>query len=216
MKQLLYKEFRLAMHPTMYIFPLLSVLVLIPSYPYYVAFMYICLGMYFTFLQGRETGDLYFTAMLPVRKKDIVTARVVMVCFFQWITILISLPFAVLSVGINPMGQNAAGIELNAAFYGLVLCMLGGFNLCFLPGFYKTGRKLGRPFFRGGVFIVLFIAAAEAAAQYIPSPMRDWLDVPGPALAAQWPVLLMGALGWGGLTALAWQLSVRRFERLDL
>lgn len=69
MRQLLYKEFKLATHPTMYIFLLLSAMVLIPSYPYYVAFMYMCLAMFFTFLQGRETNDLFFTAMLPVRKK---------------------------------------------------------------------------------------------------------------------------------------------------
>jgi len=216
MKQLLYKEFKLAMHPTMYIFLLLSAMVLIPSYPYYVAFMYMCLAMFFTFLQGRETNDLFFTAMLPVRKKDVVTARIVMVCLFQLGMIFVSLPFAVLSVRINPNGYNAAGIELNTAFYGLVFLMFGGYNLCFLPGFYKTGRKLGKPLLLGVTFLILFMFAAESAAQYIPSPVSGYLDVPGPAFSTQWPVLALGVLCWVGLTVLAWQLSVRRFERLDL
>ena len=216
MKELLYKEFKLATHPTLYIFLLLSSMVLIPSYPYYVAFMYMCLAMYFTFLQGRETNDLFFTAMLPVRKKDVVTARVVMVCLFQLAMLFLSLPFAVLSVKINPNGYNAAGIELNAAFYGLVFLMFGGYNLCFLPGFYKTGRKLGKPLLLGVTFLILFVFAAESAAQYIPSPVSAYLDVPGPAFSTQWPVLALGVLCWVGLTVLAWQLSVRRFERLDL
>ena len=38
MKNLLYKEFRLAIHPTVYIFFLLTALLLVPSYPYYVSF----------------------------------------------------------------------------------------------------------------------------------------------------------------------------------
>ena len=216
MKELLYKEFKLATHPTLYIFLLLSAMVLIPSYPYYVAFMYMCLAMFFTFLQGRETNDLFFTAMLPVRKKDVVTARVVMVCLFQLAMLFLSLPFAVLSVKINPNGYNAAGIELNAAFYGLVFLMFGGYNLCFLPGFYKTGRKLGKPLLLGVTFLILFMFAAESAAQYIPTPVSAYLDVPGPAFSTQWPVLALGVLCWVGLTVLAWQLSVRRFERLDL
>lgn len=216
MKHLLYKEFKLAMHPTMYIFLLLSIMVLIPSYPYYVAFMYICLGMYFTFLQGRETNDLFFTATLPVRKKDVVTARVRVVCLFQLAMVLVSLPFAVLSVHINPMGHNAAGIEPNTAFYGLVFVMFGGFNLCFLPAFYKTGRKVGKPLLFGGTFVFLYIAAAEAAAQYIPSPVSQYLDQPGPAFAAQWPVLLAGLALWAGFTGWAQRVSVSRFERLDL
>lgn len=216
MKHLLYKEFKLAMHPTMYIFLLLSIMVLIPSYPYYVAFMYICLGMYFTFLQGRETNDLFFTATLPVRKKDVVTARVWVVCLFQLAMVVVSLPFAILSVHINPQGHNAAGMELNAAFYGLVLFMFGGFNLCFLPAFYKTGRKVGKPLLYGGGFIFVFIFAAECAAQYIPSPVSAYLDVPGPAFAAQWPVLVSGVLLWVGGSELARRISVSRFERLDL
>ena len=98
MKHLLYKEFKLALHPTMYLFLGLTALLIIPSYPYYVAFMYLCLGVYFTFLQGRETNDLFFTAMLPVRKKDVVTARVGVICLFQLAAVLVSLPFARLSV----------------------------------------------------------------------------------------------------------------------
>ena len=38
MKNLLYKEFRLAIHPSVYIFFALAALLLVPSYPYYVRF----------------------------------------------------------------------------------------------------------------------------------------------------------------------------------
>ena len=48
MLRLLQKEIRLAMHPTVPIFLLLSAMLLIPNYPYYVAFFYTGLGVFFT------------------------------------------------------------------------------------------------------------------------------------------------------------------------
>ena len=47
MKNLLLKEYRLAMHPTVLIFLALSAMLLIPSYPYYVVFFYTALGVFF-------------------------------------------------------------------------------------------------------------------------------------------------------------------------
>jgi len=47
MKNMLYKEFKLALHPTSIIFLSLSAMVLIPNYPYYVTFFYVMLGVYF-------------------------------------------------------------------------------------------------------------------------------------------------------------------------
>ena len=44
MKHLLYKEWRLAMHPTALLFLPLSAMLLIPNYPYYVIFFYTSLG----------------------------------------------------------------------------------------------------------------------------------------------------------------------------
>ena len=40
MNALLYKEWKLAKHPTVLIYLLFELMLLIPSYPYYVAFLY--------------------------------------------------------------------------------------------------------------------------------------------------------------------------------
>ena len=47
MKQLLYKEFRLVTHPLLPFFLLLSAMLLIPAYPFYVVFFYTTLGLFF-------------------------------------------------------------------------------------------------------------------------------------------------------------------------
>ena len=212
LKNLICKELRLTVHPTMWLFPLLTAMLLIPAYPYYVAFFYMCLATYFTFLSAREERDVYFTAMLPVTKADTVKARVLVLCLFELLALLVSLPFAFLSLRIN--AGNAAGIDINFAFYGLVFLMFGGFHLCFLPCYYKTGHKLGKPLFFGGTFIFGYIFAAEAMAEYIPSPLAAWLDAP--ANPSQLPLLFGGMGLYALLTWLACRASIKRFERVDL
>lgn len=216
MKDLLCKELRLSLHPAQLLFLALSAMVLIPSYPYYVIFLYTCLGVYFMFLSGRENRDVFYTALLPVRKCEVVRARVLSAALIELVQVLVTVPLAVLSVRMNP-GTNTAGIEPNVAFFGLVFVMLGGFNLIFLPSFYQTALRTGRGLIWGSVFILLYFIAVESAAQYVPSPVSAFLDTTEPAAQLrQLPLLLCGLLLWIGLTALASRISERRFERVDL
>ena len=215
MKNLLYKELRLGIHPTMCIFLAMPLLMLAPNYPYYVVFMYTCLAIYFTFLIGREQNDIFYTAALPIKKTDVVKGRFATVVLFELLSVLISVPLAVISVKINPNGGNAAGIEPNLAFYGLTLIMLGGFNIIFIPEFYRTARKLFRPTLFSAIFIFAYIAAAETAAQYYPSPVSEFLDRSG-IFPEHLPILAAGIIIYAVLTFLAYKISAKRFERVDL
>ena len=62
MKNLLYKEFRLAIRPSVYIFFALAALLLVPSYPYYVSFFYLTLGIFLTFKTNRAENDIFYSA----------------------------------------------------------------------------------------------------------------------------------------------------------
>ena len=62
------KDLRLAAHPMMYVFALFGVMLIIPNYPYTVVFFYGLLGIFFTFLNGRENKDVYYCAVLPVTR----------------------------------------------------------------------------------------------------------------------------------------------------
>lgn len=216
MKHLLYKELRLAKHPTMFLFLLFSAMLLIPSYPYYVAFIYTCLSVFFVFLQGRENNDLSFTALLPVRKRDIVRARCLLVVLMQLAQVLVSLPCAIVGARINPLGGNAAGIEANAAFFGLVLVMYALFNLLFLPAFYRTGYRVGRAFLFAGAAVLVYIVAAELLVQCVPA-LKASLDTFDPATReTRLFVLLLGAGLYAAGSLLACRLSERRYARVDL
>ena len=91
---LLYKEWKLAVHPTGYIFLCMGAMLLIPNYPYAVVFFYQTLGVFFTFMNGGATNDVFFTTLLPVRKQDVVQARLLTVIALEVLQILLAVPFA--------------------------------------------------------------------------------------------------------------------------
>ena len=217
MKNLLYKEWKLARHPVVLIFPLFALMLLIPAYPYYVAFIYTCLEVFFIFLQGRETRDVFYTVTLPVAKRDVVKARVLFVVCIQLFQILISVPFAFLGRAINPNpGGNPVGIESNVAFFGFIFLMFGLFNLLFFPRFYKDGYSCGTGLLVAGSVTAVYILVLEVAVQAVPA-LKAFLDVAdGPSQLRQLPILLAGMALYGLMTLGACKKSAKRFELVDL
>ena len=118
MMTLLYKEMRLAAHPTSIVFAFLGCLVLVPSYPYSVIFMFGCLAPYITFLNARETNDAWYTAILPVTKRESVLGKCLLVVFFQLFQLFFSIPFALLRNTLN-IANNPVGLDATVAWYGL-------------------------------------------------------------------------------------------------
>ena len=216
MKNLLYKELRLALQAPAVLFLLLSAMLIIPNYPYYVTFFYTALGIFFCCQLGRENNDVYYTLSLPVRKRDAVTARFLLAALLEAAQLLLAVPFAFLRQSFSSLGGNAVGMDANVALFGLSLVMLGLFNLTFFPAYYKDPRKVGIPFVKGSAVVLVFIVAAEACAHAVPF-FRDKLDtVHGAFLPEKLVVLAVGLVLWALLTLLAWKKSVKRFETLDL
>ena len=69
------KEWKLVMMPVPLLFLLLSGLVLIPNYPYYVTFFYTTLGIFLMMHSARENRDLYYMALLPITKTPSASRR---------------------------------------------------------------------------------------------------------------------------------------------
>ena len=215
MKNLLYKEFKLSVQPLNYLFLATAAMLLIPSYPYEVAFFYQTMGIFFIFMLGNTNNDLFFTALLPVRKRDTVRARFVTVIILELLQMVASIPFALLKSRLN-IALNMAGVEANLALFGVVFVMYGVFNLIFLPMFYKTGYKAGMPFLVSGLVMGFVVVVTEVAINLVPG-WKIALDSIEPAYLPQRLLAMAGGLMiFVVLTLLAYKLSVRRFERLDL
>lgn len=213
MFDLLYKELRLAAHPSLYVFMLMGALLLIPAYPYGVVFFFGTLGIFQTFQFGRETGDVCYTALLPVRKRDVVKGKCLLAAFTQLGQLALSVPFALLRTVLLPEG-NPAGIEANAAYYGFGLAIYGGFNLVFFARFYRTAYRAGSAFLTALLPTVLSVALMETMVHL---PGLAWMDgTSAEALARQMPVLAAGAAVYLGGTLGAYAAGSRRFEKVDL
>ena len=151
MKALLYKEFKLAMHPIIYLFVFLfPLMTLIPSYPLAVGFIYIMTAYPILFLganKGQQSNDLLYTTLLPVRKKDIVKARIFTVAIIQFTYI------AIISCLYPAIAHIQAGGDPNVKIPGLpiegftsILAFgIIGFaiaDLIFFPIYYKKGKSI--------------------------------------------------------------------------
>ena len=90
------KEWKLVMMPVPLLFLLLSGLVLIPNYPYYVTFFYTTLGIFLMMQSARENRDLYYMALLPITKREMVKARFSLVLTIEAMQVLVCIPFLLL------------------------------------------------------------------------------------------------------------------------
>lgn len=155
MKALIYKELKLAMHPICYIFIVIfPFLMLIPSYPLGIGFIYVLTCYPILFLganKGQQSNDLLYSTLLPVRKKDIVLARIIVVILMQVSFILIMsaiYPLAVICnralASANPNKVVIPGLGLNS-FVLLIAIAIFGYaiaDLIFFPIYYKKGRSI--------------------------------------------------------------------------
>jgi hypothetical protein len=215
MNNLLYKEFRLAIHPSVYIFLSFGALLLIPSWPFFIAFGYLFLGFMNTFLTNRSNHDIIFTALLPVPKREVVRARVRVMAIVEVLQIVVAVPFAYLNTIINPHG-NQGGMNPNIAFLGIVFMVYAVFNSVFLPMYYKTAHKVGIPIFAGTAACVIFVSGVEVAVHTVPF-LNTYINAFAAAhLFSQLVVLLVGISIFLLATLFAYKRAAGNFEKLDL
>lgn len=215
MKNLIYKEFRLAMHPTALIFLGLSFMLIIPNYPYYVTFFYTGLGVFFTCLGGRENNDVSYTLNLPVRKRDTVKARILYAAIIETIQVVVAVPFAALRQSM-PIAGNQVGMDANIAFFGLSFIMMGIFNFVFFTMYYKNVDKVGKSFAVAATLDFVYMAIAETCTHIVPF-FKDTLDTPDTEnLFPKLAVLLTGIFIFALLNTAAYFKSAKSFEKIDL
>ena len=225
MKALLYKEFKLAMHPICYLFiALFPFMILIPGYPLAIGFIYVLSCYPILFLganKGQQSNDLLFSTLLPVRKKDIVLARIITVIFMQvaFMAIMSLLyPIAYNFTG-NIVDEETGKVLQNAGFslnsYVLVLAIaLVGYafaDLIFFPIYYKHGKSIVASTLLTILGFVIYIGVTTIALPYIIgvevcNSIPLWIQF----------VALAGAIVLSALIHfLVYKVSAKLLERVD-
>ena len=214
MKTLLYKQLRLACHPMTPVFCLSGIMLLIPNYPYSVAFFYVTLGLFSTFLNMREQKDIYYSALLPLRKRDTVRAAVAFTVLVELLSVVITALFCLLSAKLQPGKDNAVGMDANLMLLGAGFVLYGVFNLVFFICLYRSGYKVGAAYLKANLALWPMMLLAEALPHF---PSLMWLNrVDVRANLRQIPILLFGMAVFAVLTILAYRRSARLYERVDL
>ncbi|NLU24230.1 MAG: ABC-2 transporter permease [Clostridiales bacterium] len=211
MTKLLYKQIRLVSHPMTFVFTIFGVMLLIPNYPYTVSFFYVMLGLFFTFLNMREQKDIYYSALLPIRKRDTVKASCLFVVLIELLSVVIAVPFTIISPRMNPFGGNQVGVDANMTLLGFALLLYALFNIIFLPAFYQSAYKVGMAFLKAVIPVSLLMIAMEVSVHI---PVLSWLD--GYDTVRQLPVLIAGMVVYLGGTLLSFRLAAARYEKVDL
>ena len=212
MKNMLYKEFHLTISPLFYLFLLFGALLLIPQWPYLIALMYLFfMAVPNIFSMAKAQGDIDFSASLPVRRGDIVRARILSIVILEVLQIIVAAIFAVINLSIYPQGNFL--MDTNAAFFGIAFVMYGIHNVILFPMFYKTAYKIGIPTFAAIAVSVLFAGAVETAVQLVPvlkvldGTLNTWVH---------YATLAGGIVIFVLLNLLAAKISVKRFERVNI
>ena len=216
MKKLFYKEMKLSANPLTYWFIIFSAMTMIPRYPILVGSFFICLGIFHTYQQIREYDDVTYTVMLPVKKRDIVTAKYLFVLFieltaFILCTLLTIIRMKILGTAV-PYATNQL-MNANMAYLGYIVIVFAVFNSIFLAGFFKTTYKIGKPFFIFCVVSFIIIIMGEIL-HHIPD--LESLNNPSNLSMPQIVIFAIGIVVLMLCTWLSYQKAVKDFESIDL
>ena len=217
MKNIIRKELTLSTHALQHFFLLFTLLALIPNYLTLMSAFFVCFGIFHSYQLSRESDDMLYSALLPIRKKDVVKAKYLMACLTQCAAFVLSVgtvAIRIKAIGNNPIYFFSPLVTANLYYLAMFLLICGLFNRVFIPGFFRTTVKIGRPFIYFVIASVIVIGLAEAAHHL---PGLKWLNgIAGSDLLRQFPVLLCSIALYALLTLWGEKISVRRFDKLDI
>ena len=226
MKALIYKELKLAMHPICYIFIFLfPFMILIPSYPIGVGFIYILSCYPILFLganKGQQSNDLLYSTLLPVRKKDIVMSRIITVILIQ-LTFMIVMsalyPLArffndsVVASAEKPADFITPGLGLNSFVLLLAIAIIGYAlaDLIFFPIYYKKGKSIVMSTLFTILGFVIYIGFFTVGLPYIPG--CEFLN--NMHIGIQFAILAGAIVISLALHSIVYKISSKRLEKVD-
>ncbi len=217
MKNLIYKEFRLATPILTFLFLAFTLMTFVPGYPILCGAFFVCFGIFQGYQYSREAGDIMYTVLLPIKKTDVVKAKYLAVFILQMAAFVLFVIFTFIRMTwLSEKGIYVSNFMMgaNLSFLAFVLLIFALFNWVFIGGFFKTAYGYGKPFLFYSVLNFLLIAVAEALHHF---PGLAWMNTLGyEHLDKQTILLLAAAVIYGVVTLMSCRKSQIRFEKLDL
>lgn len=217
MNNILYKEIKLSASKLTFLFVLFSFMFFLPGYPVLCGTFFVTLGIFQSFQSTRETNDTLFSALLPVKKRDVVKGKFLFVCLVELSASLLMLAAVILRMTVfkdsNVYRSNAL---MNGNFFalGLSFFIFGLFNFFFVGGFYKTAYKFSTPFLTYIILCFVSLTIGEALHHF---PGLEALNAFGTDnFMLQILLLFCGIIAYAFLTVVSLKNSCNSFEKIDL
>ena len=217
MKNLLYKEFKLATPLLTFLFLAFAFMTFIPGYPILCGAFFVCFGIFQGYQSGREDNDILYSALLPVKKTDVVRAKYAAAVILQMIAfsacaVCTCIRMTLLSEA--EVYKTNVLMAANLVFLAFVLLIFMVFNVIFIGGFFRTAYGIGKPFV---IFIIANFIIIGIAETLHHLPGLGWLNAQDFGYADRQFMILLGALIiYAAATAVACKASQKRFEKIDL
>lgn len=217
MINLLRKEMKLSASILSYLFIAFGLITFCPGYPILVGGFFVCLGIYQSFQNSREANDIVYSALLPVRKSDVVRSKYIFCVFIELCAFIVSAAVTLLRMTLfsdAAVYRGNALMNANPAFLGFLLLIFGCFNAIFVCGYFKTAYKFGKPFVCFTIVAIL-VASVGEALHFVPG--LEAINAFGfEHMGLQLGVLAAGAALYALLTLLSMKRAIRHFELIDL
>lgn len=212
MRNLLCKELHLSIHKFFYFLPILiGVLFFIPNWFFTIVPMYLFWitvpQVYSAYIANQDNN---FVAALPVTKKDIVLSKSLALITLELLQLVIIVLFSIIHNAIYDVWNFS--LDANIAFIGVSFMIYGIFNIAFLPYYFKTGYRFGKPTILGVVSTLLFSALIEYSILRFDA-VRNLFEG---AISSQVIILGAGIVISTLLSIFAVKISQNRFEKIDL
>ena len=223
MKHLLYKEFKLAVPPLAYLLIILmSMSALSPAFPSFVPLIYMAATYTFLFIgmnKTTTTNDLYYTCTLPIKREDVVKARVITVAVIQLVEV--ALVFAFMSVAtfiFDASSEESMQISLNMhqpiTLLAAYLISFSVYDLIYLPWFYKTGKTIIANMLVG-VIVTAIVAGVLTMVPFFVAKEIFTVGLPNSNYLLQFGLLVIAIGIYIAIKALVIKLSTKNLKKLD-
>lgn len=217
MKNILRKELKLCASLLTYFFLAFTLMAFIPGYPILVGAFFVSFGIFQSFQNGRESNDILYTTLLPIRKRDAVTAKYIFSIFFELSAFVLMAIWTVLRMtvlaDVEPYVSNVM-MPANPVFLAYALIIFAMFNCIFVNKFFDTAYNVSKPFILFIIVAFLIIGASEALHHF---PFLPFLaGRTSSDLAIQFIILGVAAVLYILITAASIKSSQNKFEKIDL
>ncbi len=220
MIKLLKKEFKLTASPITYIFISFSLISLIPEgYPVALSAFFVCMGIFYSFQFAREYNDTLYTALLPIKKRDVVTAKYLFTLSIELSAFVISVITTLITMLIfakNSSPYNGGKmLNPNLSFLSFSLIIFAFFNIIFLGEHFKDSHRIGAPFVKFIIAAGITVIISEALHHL---PKLGMLNAPSfnADIVYQIPIFTASLLFFVAGTLISLKTSIKKFEKTDV